>query len=139
MKSAPLIWARIFRCVESAVLTIERHPQLHPVAVDEFRHALIRRFPFEIFYEATPDAIVIYSVFHCSQNPQKWRKRFEGKQWLIAHHAAPAQAAFTARPVVALHARAQPVDSGEPDLAPPGPSATPSVSAIAEAYGFTAA
>jgi plasmid stabilization system protein ParE len=61
--------------VEAAVLTIQRHPQLHPVAVDDFRHALIRRFPFEIFYESAREAIVIYSVFHCSQDPQKWRKR----------------------------------------------------------------
>jgi hypothetical protein len=33
------------------------------------------RFPFEIFYELTVDSITIYAVFHCSQDPQKWRKR----------------------------------------------------------------
>jgi len=37
----------------------------------EFRRAPIRRFPFEIFYELTVDSIAIYSVFHCSQDPQK--------------------------------------------------------------------
>ncbi len=63
------------RCVEARVLTIQRHPQLCPVAVDEFRRAVIRRFPYEIFYEAGDDAIIIYSVFHCSQDPQKWRSR----------------------------------------------------------------
>jgi plasmid stabilization system protein ParE len=63
------------RCVEACVLTVQRHPQLYPVAVDEFRRALVRRFPFEIFYEATDDALVIYSVFHCSQDPEKWRTR----------------------------------------------------------------
>ncbi len=63
------------RCVEACVLTIQRHPHLYPFAVDEFRRALVRRFPFEIFYEPTPDAIIIYSVFHCSQDPQKWRTR----------------------------------------------------------------
>ncbi|MFZ4778081.1 MAG: type II toxin-antitoxin system RelE/ParE family toxin, partial [Terrimicrobiaceae bacterium] len=31
------------RCVEACVLTIPRHPQLYPVAVDEFRRALVRR------------------------------------------------------------------------------------------------
>jgi hypothetical protein len=43
--------------------------------VDEFRHAPLRRFPFEIFYEVIDDSIIVYSVFHCSQNPQKWRER----------------------------------------------------------------
>jgi len=63
------------RCVEACVLTIQRHPQLYPVAVDEFRRALVRRFPYEIFYEPTADGIIIFSIFYCSQNPQKWRER----------------------------------------------------------------
>jgi len=72
---SPGLGEDFLRCVEAAVLTIQRHPQLYPVAVDDFRHALIRRFPFEIFYEPSSAAIVIYSVFHYSQNPQKWQKR----------------------------------------------------------------
>jgi plasmid stabilization system protein ParE len=63
------------RCVEACVLTIQRHPELYPTAVDEFRRALVRRFPFEVFYEPHGDCITIYSVFHCSQDPQKWRSR----------------------------------------------------------------
>src|SRR6185312_5774427 len=63
------------RCVEARIQTIQSQPEIYRVAVDEFRRACVRRFPYEIFYEPTDDAIVIYSVFHCSQNPQKWRKR----------------------------------------------------------------
>ncbi len=63
------------RCVEACVLSLQRHPHLYPVAVDEFRRALVRRFPFEIFYEPTEDSIIVYSVFHCSQDPHKWRTR----------------------------------------------------------------
>ncbi len=63
------------RCIEACLLTIQRHPHLFPVAVDEFRRELIHRFLFEIFYESTDDCIFVYSVFHCSQDPQKWRKR----------------------------------------------------------------
>ena len=63
------------RCVEACVLMLQRHPLMGPVAVDTFRHALIRRFPYELFYEPTDDGIVIYSVFHCSQDPEKWRQR----------------------------------------------------------------
>ena len=28
-----------------------------------------------VFYEPTADAVVIYSAFHCSQDPEKWRTR----------------------------------------------------------------
>ena len=63
------------RCVEACLLTILRHPYIFPVAIDEFRQAPIRRFPFEIYYEPADDSIIVYAVFHCSQDPQKWRKR----------------------------------------------------------------
>ena len=63
------------RCVEACALLIRRHPRMFPVAVDDHRRALIRRFPFEIFYETSDGAIIIYSVFHCSQNPEIWQHR----------------------------------------------------------------
>jgi toxin ParE1/3/4 len=64
------------RCVEACVLAIQRQPRMFPVALDDFRRGLIRRFPYEIFYESADDQLIIYSVFHCSQDPEKWRKRF---------------------------------------------------------------
>jgi len=66
------------RCVEACLFTVQRHPKLYPIVVDEFRRALVRRFPFEVFYEEAGDCITVYSVFHCSQDPQKWRSRLGG-------------------------------------------------------------
>ena len=37
------------RCVEACVLGIQRHPRLYPVVVDDFRRALVRRFPIRDF------------------------------------------------------------------------------------------
>ena len=37
------------RCVEACVLAIQRNPRLYPVILDDFRRALVRRFPFEVF------------------------------------------------------------------------------------------
>jgi plasmid stabilization system protein ParE len=71
----PGLGEEFLRCVEACVLTIQRHPYLYPLVVDEFRRALVRRFPFEIFYEPAEPSLIIYSVFHCSQDPQKWRSR----------------------------------------------------------------
>jgi toxin ParE1/3/4 len=67
------------RCVEACVLVIQRHPNIYPIAVDEFRRALIRRFPYEIFYDVTGDTLTIYSVFHCSQDPEKWKRCLGGR------------------------------------------------------------
>lgn len=63
------------RRLEACLLTIRRHPQLYPIAVDEFRCALMRRFPYEVFYEISDGTLFVYAVFHCSQDPDKWRER----------------------------------------------------------------
>jgi hypothetical protein len=36
---------------------------------------MIRRFPYVLFYENSETIITVYAVFHCSQDPQKWRNR----------------------------------------------------------------
>jgi plasmid stabilization system protein ParE len=66
------------RCVEVALLSIQRTPMIYPVVHEAYRRALVRRFPFAIFFEIDDanDRCVVYSVFHCSQNPEKWRERF---------------------------------------------------------------
>jgi hypothetical protein len=56
---------------------------VYPAAIDEFRRAPIRRFPFEIFYELTVDTITIYSVFtahkiHKSGASVVWQEVLDG-------------------------------------------------------------
>lgn len=68
------------RCVEATIESIIRHPFLYQIEVDNFRRALVRRFPFEIFYEPKEESIIIYSVFHCSQDPIKWQNRLKLSQ-----------------------------------------------------------
>lgn len=65
------------RCVEAALVTIQRTPLIYPAVKGTYQRALIRRFPFAIFFEVNEadDRCVVYSVFHCSQDPRKWRER----------------------------------------------------------------
>jgi len=65
------------RCVEAALLSIQRNPLIYPIILESYRRALVRRFPFAVFFEVEPgrNRCVIYSVFHCSQDPDKWHVR----------------------------------------------------------------
>jgi plasmid stabilization system protein ParE len=65
------------RCVEAALLSIHRTPLMYPVVHATYRRALVHRFPFVIFFEfdGATNRCVVYSVFHCSQDPDRWRKR----------------------------------------------------------------
>jgi plasmid stabilization system protein ParE len=49
----PGLREEFLRCIEACTDMIQRHPEIFPVAVDQFRRGLIRRFPFELFYEAS--------------------------------------------------------------------------------------
>ena len=61
--------------VEALSTQIQRPPERFRREADGFHRALLRRFPFEIFYEFDDRKVVIHLVFHTSQNPQRWRDR----------------------------------------------------------------
>ncbi|MBW4667483.1 MAG: type II toxin-antitoxin system RelE/ParE family toxin [Cyanomargarita calcarea GSE-NOS-MK-12-04C] len=63
------------RCVDAYILSIRRNPEIYKVVHDSYRRAVLRRFPYVVFYEFVDDIIIVYSVFHCSQDPKKWRNR----------------------------------------------------------------
>ena len=71
---------RFLSSVQDGLTLIRQHPEIFPVCVSEFRRALISKFPFEIIYEKEGDRIVVYSVFNCSQNPQKWKSRISREE-----------------------------------------------------------
>ena len=74
-QQSPGLGLEFLRCFEAVVVSIQRHPLMYPVVSLDYRRALVRRFPYAIFYEVEPQRIVVYAVFHCSQDPDKWKAR----------------------------------------------------------------
>jgi plasmid stabilization system protein ParE len=62
---------RVDACIEA----IRRTPEMHAVVHDNYRRALVRRFPYAVFYEHANNTVTVYCVFHTSRDPQKWRGR----------------------------------------------------------------
>ena len=50
-------------------------PLMHAVIHRRTRRALMRRFPFGIFYRIDRDFIVVLAVLHGSRHPQRWKSR----------------------------------------------------------------
>ena len=50
-EQSPGLGKEFLRCVEAALLGIQRNPLVHPMVHDRYRRALVRRFPFAIFFE----------------------------------------------------------------------------------------
>lgn len=62
-------------CLEACLTGIVRQPELHAVVFAQYRRAMVRRFPYPVFFEATDDAVTIFGVLHTARDPDKWRKR----------------------------------------------------------------
>jgi plasmid stabilization system protein ParE len=62
-------------CVDAGIQSICRNPEMHPIVYKNYRRGMVRRFPYSIFYEHISNTVIIYAVFHTSQNPLKWHRR----------------------------------------------------------------
>ena len=58
--------------IEQTLQRVDRNPAQFKIAAKQYRRILLKRFPYEVFYEFNDDQIVIYAVFHTSQNPERW-------------------------------------------------------------------
>ncbi len=61
--------------VDACIEGIRRRPELYPLVHECYRRSLIRRFPYAVFYEYSETTLTVYSVFHTSRDPEKWRQR----------------------------------------------------------------
>jgi plasmid stabilization system protein ParE len=62
-------------CVEGCIAKICRDPEWSPIVHDEYHRALVRRFPYAIFYEFAVETVTIFAIFHTARDPSKWRQR----------------------------------------------------------------
>ena len=51
------------------------NPRIHGVVLADIRKAVVRRFPFCVFYRPHVDRVEVLAVFHTSRDPAIWRGR----------------------------------------------------------------
>lgn len=61
--------------VDAAISSIERSPHFYSKIHKNIRRALIRRFPFGIFFIIKGKKIIIIAIFHVKRDPIRWQKR----------------------------------------------------------------
>jgi plasmid stabilization system protein ParE len=70
-------------CVDACIQVICRHPEMYAKVYADYRRALVRRFPYAVFYEYSENEVTVYCVFHTSRDPQKWREVLESRSQLL--------------------------------------------------------
>jgi plasmid stabilization system protein ParE len=61
--------------VEQALAGVEENPLRFPVVHRDTRRALLKRFPYGVFFRMRSDQIRVVAVMHLSRSPDRWRRR----------------------------------------------------------------
>lgn len=63
--------ARFLLSVDASMARISRMPEAYTLCFGRFRRALVRRFPYGIFYIAENQTVTVLAVLHLYRDPQR--------------------------------------------------------------------
>lgn len=63
------------RVADACLAEIVRNPSRFPEVRGRARRALLRRFPFAVFFVVDDTSIRVIAVLHMRQNPERWQRR----------------------------------------------------------------
>lgn len=61
--------------VDRTIARIAESPRAFPVRYRDLRRALVRRFPYAVYYRAYDDVVAITAVVHGSRHERMWKSR----------------------------------------------------------------
>ena len=67
--------AQFVLTIEAKLDSIRKTPEMFPVIYKQYRRAIIKRFPFAIFFEIVESEIWIYAVYHTSRSVESLKNR----------------------------------------------------------------
>jgi len=65
------------RRIDETLRRISDAPRRFPVMHRRLRCAIVRQFPFAIFYEVIKNEITVFAVFHSRRNPKQLSSRLK--------------------------------------------------------------
>jgi len=63
------------RAVDASISLIQRNPFAYTPIHRDVRRALVRKFPFGIFYFVEANRVIVIGCFHVRRNPRQWETR----------------------------------------------------------------
>ena len=71
----PTLGGKFLDQVHATLATIAEQPVAYPMVYKSVRRALVKRFPFGIFYTVDDIGVVVIAALHGSRHPRVWRER----------------------------------------------------------------
>lgn len=66
--------------VGAALDRIEDGPLRYPAAHGPLRRALLRRFPFSVYFEAEGTSVIVVAILHQRRSKESWRLKGSNKR-----------------------------------------------------------
>jgi plasmid stabilization system protein ParE len=63
------------KTLDACLQRIARNPEHYPAIHKTVRRALLRRFPYGVFFLAESERVVVLAVFHAKRDPRRWLDR----------------------------------------------------------------
>jgi plasmid stabilization system protein ParE len=61
--------------IDACIDKIAKMPTIYEMVKRNYRRALVRRFPYAIFFESVDSRVTVYAVIHTARHPDTWRER----------------------------------------------------------------
>jgi toxin ParE1/3/4 len=71
----PGLGARFIASLDTCLKTMQAAPAMYPKVVSDCHKAIVRQFPYIVFYRAEEARIVVFAVMHTSRAPESWQTR----------------------------------------------------------------
>lgn len=62
-------------CVDEMLNRICQMPELYPVVYRDVRRAVVRRFPYAVYYRIVSSRVIVTAIFHGRRNAKAWQSR----------------------------------------------------------------
>jgi plasmid stabilization system protein ParE len=66
---------RFRQAIDSLIERMIDNPRQFPIVLKNVRRALLRRFPYSLFFVAEDEVLIVIACFHASRDPSHWQKR----------------------------------------------------------------
>ena len=67
--------AEFLSAAQALIDAIAENPLKHPVVGRNTRRALLRRFPYAIYYRVYDEIVVVVACMHGRRDPRRWQTR----------------------------------------------------------------
>ncbi|HXJ91522.1 MAG TPA: type II toxin-antitoxin system RelE/ParE family toxin [Terriglobia bacterium] len=72
---APGLGRRFRQAIDALTERMSANPRQFPVVFKDVRRALLRRFPYSLFFVIEGETLLVVACFHASRDPAQWQKR----------------------------------------------------------------